>query len=125
MNRSASSKNEHSGDGDTNANFVDDMFNDQAVPQYKKKEFLNEEEEKKYKRMTQRKGKKKLMFYPEDKYKGYWDLFMTLVLLVTCINTPINIAFSTSTASAITDDLFSFVVDLLFLLDIFVIFNSA
>ena len=77
--------------------------------------------------MTQREEKKKWIFYPEDKYKGYWDLFITLILLVTCINTPIQIAFTTSTVGAvsITDDMFSFIIDLMFLADICVIFNSA
>ena len=92
---------------------------------HKRKNFANEDEEKKYKRMTQRKEKKRFIIYPEDKLKGYWNLFMTVVLLATCINTPIQIAFSTSTIGAITDDMFSFIVDLLFLIDIFVIFNSA
>jgi hypothetical protein len=29
-----------------------------------------------------------------NRYKGWWDLFMTVVLLATCLLTPYNIAFS-------------------------------
>jgi hypothetical protein len=29
-----------------------------------------------------------------NKYKGWWDLFMILVLLATCLLTPYNIAFT-------------------------------
>ena len=69
---------------------VEDIFDDEDVPMVmKKKKFANEEEEKKSKRMTHRKGKKRFIFYPDDKVKGYWDPFMTLVLLITCINTPV------------------------------------
>ena len=56
-----------------------------------------------------------------------WDLFMTLVLIITCIQTPLNIAFedfddsSRDNFSLILD----YIIDFLFLIDIIVIFNSA
>ena len=52
---------------------------------------------------------------------------MTLVLIITCIQTPLNIAFedvshsSRSTFSIYLD----YVIDFLFFLDIIAIFNSA
>ena len=33
------------------------------------------------------------MFYPEDVDKANWDLFMTVVLVYTCVATPSQIAF--------------------------------
>jgi hypothetical protein len=45
-------------------------------------------------RMTERKNRKTCLVYPEDKFKNIWDLFMTVVLLVTCISTPLDIAFA-------------------------------
>lgn len=48
---------------------------------------------KKVARMTERKNEKCCLIYPENKYKSWWDLFMTLVLLITCIATPYTIAF--------------------------------
>lgn len=73
-------------------------------------------------RMTQRKNRKPYILYPEDKLKNTWDLLMTIVLLITCIETPYDIAFADSTISY---TLFNSILDLLFLLDILLIFNSA
>ena len=36
-------------------------------------------------RMTRRDNRKMTIIYPENKAKGIWDLFMTLVLVITCI----------------------------------------
>lgn len=60
--------------------------------------------------------------YPEDKLKSLWDLFMTVILLITCIQTPYAIAFTTSRVDI---DYFSLFIDICFLLDILVIFNRA
>ena len=34
------------------------------------------------------------LFYPENEGKAFWDLFMTVVLLTSCVLTPLDIAFS-------------------------------
>mmetsp|Transcript_24636 Transcript_24636/g.38294 ORF Transcript_24636/g.38294 Transcript_24636/m.38294 type:complete len:93 (+) Transcript_24636:817-1095(+) len=52
-----------------------------------------EQAEKKIKRMTHRAKKKAFIIYPENKLKDYWDLMITIVLLVSCILTPVDIAF--------------------------------
>ena len=62
------------------------------------------------------------MLYPEDKLKNSWDLVMTVILLIICIETPLSIAFSDNT---VTFDLFTTIIDLIFLFDMIVIFNSA
>ena len=33
------------------------------------------------------------LIYPDSKRKARWDLWITLVLLITCIMTPLSIAF--------------------------------
>ena len=63
------------------------------------------------------------MIYPEDRFKELWDSLMAFVLIVTCFVTPIRIAFYTK------DDLIwvmiNYTIDMLFLTDIVVIFNTA
>ena len=40
-------------------------------------------------------NKKFLIFYPPNVFKDiYWDLLQSLCLLVTCLLTPFNLAFS-------------------------------
>lgn len=71
--------------------------------------------------MTHRENKTKLLVYPEQKIRQLWNLFMTLVLLVSCIKTPLDIAFSKETDY----NIFDISTDCLFMCDIIVIFNSA
>ena len=47
-----------------------------------------------YERMTKRDKTVPWLIYPENKYKSAWDLWMTLVLIVTCIMTTLEIAFN-------------------------------
>lgn len=75
-------------------------------------------------RMTNRVGKVKYLFYPQDSVKEYWDLFITVVLFVTCILTPYNIAFS-GIQQDIVMLLISTIIDFFFLFDIIIIFNTA
>jgi len=46
-------------------------------------------------RMRERENRKRFMLYPEDALKGYWDLTMSVALILTCSLTPYSIAFST------------------------------
>lgn len=75
--------------------------------------------------MIFRQNKKKWMIYPEDPTKQWWDLFVTIVLLVSCIEAPLDVAFSSTEPQSILSNPLSLVLDIIFLLDIFVIFNSA
>lgn len=71
-----------------------------------------------------RPNKKPYIIYPENKKKGIWDVLITLVLLVSCIMTPLDIAFQgddVPTASFV----FNTVIDVLFGIDVIVIFNTA
>ena len=71
-----------------------------------------------------RDNKKAFIIYPENKAKNGWDLWMTLVLLTTCVLTPLNIAFSLD-KSIPNLKLVDIIIDLLFLADVIIIFNTA
>ena len=64
------------------------------------------------------------MFYPEDQFKTYWDLFITFILLISCLITPWRIAFG-ELEEPMGWFLVNVIVDSLFGIDILVIFNSA
>lgn len=78
---------------------------------------------KKINRMKHRDQRKPCMFYPEDPTKANWDLFITIVLIYTCIQTPQKIAFVDDETLGWTVALYS--IDFLFFIDILVCFNSA
>ena len=73
--------------------------------------------------MTERSDVKRWLIYPENKHKEAWDLFMTVILLYTCISTPYNIAFITKMDT--TGIIIGGIIDFLFLIDIIVIFNTG
>ena len=78
----------------------------------------------KLERMRHRTSKINSLFYPEDQFKIIWDLFITLVLLISCVTTPYRIAFG-EVVEPVKWKIINFTIDALFLIDIFVIFNSA
>ena len=80
-------------------------------------------DKKKLARMTARQNVKVCLIYPENKFKGYWDLFMTFILLITCMETPYIIAFIPDEPLSLK--IFNYVIDGLFFLDIIAIFNSV
>jgi hypothetical protein len=62
--------------------------------------------------------------YPNDKFPIFWDLVVTVILLASCLMTPINLAFphladDTNWTTA------CLIIDFLFLMDIFINFFSA
>ena len=74
--------------------------------------------------MKNRKEKKFGILYPEDHGKVNWDLFITLILLISCVITPLRIAFGES-EEPIGWEVTNWTIDSLFFIDIFVVFNSA
>ena len=64
------------------------------------------------------------MFYPEDIYLDKWNLLITIVLLFTSIVTPARIAFVQDEDTEVWL-IINILVDLLFTIDITVVFNSA
>ena len=51
------------------------------------------EDKKNHQNMTERPDAKPYILYPEDHMKVQWDLFITLILLISCMHTPLKIAF--------------------------------
>ena len=74
--------------------------------------------------MRFRRNKKTFLLYPESQSKVYWDLFITLILLISCMVTPYRIAFG-DIEEPLHWLIINYTIDGFFLLDIFVIFNSA
>ena len=73
--------------------------------------------------MKTKENLKRFMIYPEEKFKKYWDLYITIVLVFSCIEIPYNLAF-------IPDDNISFIIleavaSLFFALDIIINFSTA
>lgn len=66
----------------------------------------------------------KYLLYPDNKYKTSWELFITFILLLTCFITPLSIAFGGDQESP-QHIFLNEIIDLFFLMDIFVNFNSA
>ena len=66
---------------------------------------------------------KSYLIYPNDEGKQKWDILMTIVLIVTCFFTPINIAFSYSDSE--TNTIINYAIDFFYFIDIVVIFNTA
>ena len=74
--------------------------------------------------MFKRSNKKDWLFYPEDSVKANWDLFITIILLYTCIATPARMAFSDG-PDPVGWAIIKWTTDSLFLIDIIIIFFSA
>jgi len=55
-------------------------------------------------------------------YKDSWDALISIILMITCTLTPINIAFSYS--EGVTSDLPDHFMDILFLIDLILCFNT-
>lgn len=71
-------------------------------------------------------NKKKYLIYPESAFIGSWDLFMVFILIITCVLTPLRLAFVSETEEeSMVVLLISYIIDGLFLIDIFVIFSTA
>ena len=68
--------------------------------------------------MKTRTHKKKWIIYPEDEWKGRWDLFITVILIFTCMSTPYLISFEAETCAWVITN---YSIDTCFFIDI--IFN--
>ena len=76
--------------------------------------------------MTFRPNQKKWLIYPENTRKLYWDLMMTIILLIACIITPYQIAiYKDHTEFGTSEEMVEHALNLLFFIDIIVVFNSA
>lgn len=66
--------------------------------------------------------RKKYMIYPNDRCKIWWDVILSIVLLISCFQSPLDVAFT-----GLFDDFawFLIAIDICFLMDIFVNFTTA
>jgi hypothetical protein len=80
--------------------------------------------------------KDRMLFYPlmeskndnvkvrrQDESKATWDIFIIIVLIFSCLMIPYRVAFVSADSKAW--EIINISVDICFLLDIFIIFNSA
>lgn len=80
------------------------------------------ERKEKVKRMRARSHRKKWIIYPEDDWKGKWDLYITMILIFTCMSTPYLISFDAETQVWIC---VNYTIDLCFFVDIILSFAQA
>ena len=99
----------------------DDIMN---VPQVNEKDQDPRISRAKILRMRHRENKKHCLIYPEDQPKVYWDLFITTVLLTSCLLTPFRLAFG-ELEDPVEWIVINYSIDACFLIDIIIIFNSA
>lgn len=69
--------------------------------------------------MEERKNKKSCLLYPEYKFSKIWSTYITVILFIACIFTPWEIAFYNESSTL------SIFIDLMFVCDIIITFNSA
>lgn len=71
-------------------------------------------------------NKKRCMVYPGNNYKElYWDVFQSILLLVTCVLTPFTLAFSDELADVVWYTQMNLTIDVFFGMDILLNFNLA
>ena len=72
--------------------------------------------------MIERDVYKPCIIYPEDARKSYWDMLMSMVLILTCFLTPIHICFNDDSVGT---TVLNYCIDFLFLIDMIFTFMSA
>ena len=76
--------------------------------------------------MVADKDRVRCLIYPNDKFKViFWDLLISVCLLITCILIPFNLAFSEYLDQVTWYFFFLYMVDAFFVVDIFINFNTA
>lgn len=76
--------------------------------------------------MVADKDRKTCLIYPNDKFKViFWDLIISICLLITCILIPFNMAFGEYLDGVEWYNIFLLIIDAFFVCDIFVNFNTA
>ena len=76
----------------------------------------------KIERMTERPDKSSCIIYPENPFKFRWDIFVSFILIISCFMTPLELCFK---FDHIVYKIFSYSIDICFLCDIIIIFNTA
>lgn len=69
--------------------------------------------------------KKPCMLYPDDRFALVWEIFISLILLISCTTTPVSLAFPSIEDENNNYYIFNIVIDLIFLFEIFLNFRYA
>lgn len=74
-----------------------------------------------------KKWNNRYLFEPDSVFKSNWDLFISVVLIISCLITPYRMAFVDEEKLKEFDRWIYLVysIDMLFLIDIIIIFNSS
>ena len=103
---------------------LDDELLLESRPNIDKSE-INEKNKQKIMRMYERKNKKMLLLYPEDPVKKYWDFYITIILLISCVITPLRIALGEEGVEPLEWTIINVFIDSCFGIDIIIVFCSA
>ena len=76
-------------------------------------------------RMLLRQDRKSYLFYPEDRIKQNWDRLISFCIIFTCFSTPLFLSFHEERDGKDLWYLINMVVDIIFGIDIIIIFFSA
>jgi hypothetical protein len=71
------------------------------------------------------KNRKKFMFYPDDPFSIYWEMWISLILLISCIITPLNFAFQEELESIQWYVNCGIIIDVFFAIEIVINYNSS
>ena len=71
------------------------------------------------------KNRKKCILYPDDTFYIYWDMFISVILLVSCMITPLNFAFQSELEAIQWYVNCGIAIDCFFALEIVLNFNSS
>ena len=70
-------------------------------------------------RMTERDKQVAYLIYPESQFKFAWQIFVTIMIIITCVLTPLQLC------DFVQYVWINHIIDIIFLVDMIVIFNSA
>jgi hypothetical protein len=71
------------------------------------------------------KDRKRGIIYQNDTIYIYWDMFISIILLISCCVTPLNFAFQEELESIQWYVITGYIIDLFFAMEIIINFNSA
>ena len=70
--------------------------------------------------------RRRCMIYPDNPRLQTWDIFMIFILVLACLITPYRLAFiKNDSDDSVFNVAFVYLIDILFLVDIIIIFNTA
>jgi hypothetical protein len=69
---------------------------------------------------SQEKYRNRTLLYPDSNFKKNWDVIISLILLATCILTPLNFAFQDDLDEILGVVITNYLIDILFFFDILI-----